>query len=246
MAAASALERTLALAQEVPQPDLDRLKREVAMAAAEITHTKGLLGGLLGVEDQARQVLTEKQLEVESRRNLLQAELQRTQRLETLRKYQCLSLEPLKWRDDEGLPRLVLFSLDSPDFMIKVMPGNDGSISPLLPSRIAACYADVVTSLQAKRPPRKGLELTCRFQGLIPPEVRQRIKEAQPIFGRKIFIVAEPGPFTLNTVTPIPVGDPLIVGYDEAEPEHLWFIADFDTTPVEEAMIFHPPDEIES
>ena len=43
----------------------------------------------------------------------------------------------------------------------------------------------------------------------------------------------------MNKITPLPVGDPLIVGYDSTvDPDALWLIAAFDTTSVEEAMMY--------
>lgn len=134
--------------------------------------------------------------------------------------------------------------MTSPVCRLVAMPGNDFRVEPNLPQNIAKQYKDVLQLLATKCSKRKGLELICQFEGLIPREVREKIKEARELFGDQIFIVAEPGSFTFNEIVPLPKGDPLIVGYDpSADANGLWLIADFNTTPVEEAMIFTLPNE---
>lgn len=238
---ASAIRETVALAERISPPDLNAHSRKVDWAQAQINHTKGLLDGLLGVEAEARRTIESQLSNAQSRHRILTGEGEQLGRLEKIgATYQRLSLEPLTWRNAEGFPRLVVFTLASPIFRLVAMPGNDFNIEPSLPQNIAKQYQDVLRLLATKREKRKGLELTCRFEGLIPREVREKIKEARGTFGDQIFIIAEPGSFTLNEITPLPKGDPLIVGYDpNADANGLWLIADFDTTPVEEAMIFH-------
>lgn len=238
---ASAIRETVALAERISPPDLNAHSRKVDWAQAQINHTKGLLDGLLGVEAKARRTLESRFSDAQNRHRILTSEGGQLQRLEKIGSvYQRLSLEPLTWRDTQGFPRLVVFTLTSSIFRLVAMPGNDFRVEPNLPQDIAKQYKDVLQLLAAKRPKRKGLELICQFEGLIPREARERIKEARGLFGDQIFIVAELGSFTLNEVTPLPKGDPLIVGYDpSADADGLWLIADFDTTPVEEAMIFH-------
>lgn len=48
-------------------------------------------------------------------------------------------------------------------------------------------------------------------------------------------IIAEPDGFDVTESAMVPEGDPLLVGWIN-NPASLWLLADFDTTPVEEAM----------
>ncbi|MFA6314888.1 MAG: hypothetical protein WC648_00760 [Candidatus Paceibacterota bacterium] len=238
---ASAIRETIALAERISSPDLNAHSRKVELVQAQINHTEGLLEGLLGVEAEASRTLTSHLHDVQNHHRTLAEKGEQLQKLNRICSvYQHLSLEPLTWRDAQGFPRLVVFSLTSSTCRLVAMPGNDFKIEPDLPRNIAKQYKDVLQLLAAKRPARKGLELICQFKGLIPCEVREKIKKARELFGDMIFIIAEPGSFTLNEVTPLPKGDPLIVGYDSsADPDGLWLIADFDITSVEEAMTFH-------
>lgn len=239
----SAIRQTVALAERITPPDLDAHSREVSWALAQMNHTKSLLKDLFGIEAEARQKLECSFHNAECHHSLLTEEGEQLQKLGRLGgQYQRLSLEPLTWRDAKGFPRLVIFTLNSPIFRLVVMPDNDFNVEPRLPEKIVKHYEDVLRLLTTKRKKRKGLELTCRFEGLIPCEARKKIKKARGTFGDQIFIIAEPGSFVLNATTPLPKGDPLIVGYDpKADADGLWLIADFETTPVEEAMIFLPP-----
>lgn len=245
---ASAIRETVALAERISPPDLNAHSQKVDQAQARINHIESLLVGLLGVEAEARWTLESHLREAQNYYRLLKKESEQLEKLQKIGSvYQRLSLEPLTWRDTQGFPKLVVFTLASPFFCLEARPNNnfakpeyDLSVVPNLPQNIKTQYKDVLQLLATQCPARKGLRLTCRFEGLIPREARQRIKEARGLFGNEIFIVAEPGSFTLNEINPLPKGDPLIVGYDpSADPDGLWLIADFDTTPVEEAMIFH-------
>ena len=238
---ASALRETIALAEHISPQDLNTHSQKVDRTQAQINHTKGLLYGLLGVEAVAKRMLDSHLSALQAHHRTLTTEGARLQRLEKVGNiYRRLSLEPLTWRDAQGFPRLVVFTLTSPTCRLVAMPNNEVRVEPGLPNNIAKQYQDVLKLLQTNRPNRKGLELICQFEGLIPHEVREKIEEARRLFSDQIFIIAEPGSLTLNEVTPIPKGDPLIVGYDpNSDADGLWLIADFDTTPVEEAMIFH-------
>ena len=108
---------------------------------------------------------------------------------------------------------------------------------PELPEAIASCYEDVLKTLRQRASKRqKSVKLSCRFEGLIPDDVKQKIAEARGSF-KEMFLIAEPKGFEINeTAIVAPKRDPLVVGFDGTK---LWLIADFETTPVEEAMIFH-------
>lgn len=235
---ANAIREAKALAKRF-SPDFNAHTREADLVQNQISHMQILLKELFGVEAEARQTLEARLREAQSRYKTLENESKRLQRIKKIGGiYQRLCLEPLTWRDEKGFPMLVVFALAHPTFRLAAMPGNENSIvEPALPDNISKQYLDVLQLLATHRPKRQGLELTCRFEGLIPREVRAQIKKAQETFGNHVFIVAEPGHFVFNKITPLPHGDPLIVGYDEStDPDGLWLIADFDMTTVEQAM----------
>jgi hypothetical protein len=80
------------------------------------------------------------------------------------------------------------------------------------------------------------VSITAQFSGLIPPEIKDQIEDARPLF-KDIFIIAEPKRWKLNEPARIPA-DPLVVGWDG---EGLYLIAEFDTTPVEETLMLEGP-----
>lgn len=197
--------------------------------------------------------------------------------------YPRLSLEPLKWHGENGFPRLVIFSLDSPEYKLRYEEVQGGTsvndwyyyfscAEPKnLPKEIAVCYKILAhyyeghpawkSETDSRKlfnmirriigdsiPKRSGsgntkvCDITYRFSGFIPVPVKQRIVEAMKVFPKDmIFIIAEPGPIVSIEAIPTQV-DPLVVGWNE-ETKSLHLIADFNTTGVEEAMIFEPPDK---
>lgn len=241
---ASAVKETVALAERITPPDITAHSQRIIQTQAEIDHINGLIKDLLGVEAEAKQILQSRLFKLQYHHGALVSKGKVLQKIERISKaYRHISLEPLTWRDAEGFPRLIVFNLTSPTSSLIAMPHRNLLSDPRLPENIEKQYWDVL-QLLAKRLGRNnsqyGLRLTCRFEGLIPCEIRERIKEAKAFFGEQIFIIAEPGNFTINKVVPLPKVDPLIVGYDpSADKNSLWLIADFNTTPVEEAMVFH-------
>jgi hypothetical protein len=202
-----------------------------------------VVDGLLGIEAGAEERLKE-QLRT------LQRERQALVGVEALAKrYRRLSLDPLTWRDKAGMPQLVVFDLKTPRFELACTGshryyGYGGSrlqystrITPKLPRSVAACYADVLGLLKAEaRAQRKTIRLTCQFGGLIPIEVKEAIAEARDVFGRDLYLIAEPVGFD-RKVTAIKQAridpDPIVVGYRDGA---FWVIATFDLTPLEEAV----------
>lgn len=265
----SVMERAVALAESIPPVEIKRSSAELALVSSQMERGSVVLNNLLGIEKPAEERI-KNGLTVLKRQ---QTQLQSCVTLGT--RYHLLSTEPLTWRDKDGWPRLVVFSLDSPNFEMKVtgsmaavredtvrherqIGASRTSISyekrrvqeyrftrgirPALPHTIGSCYSDVLTKLgQMARKRNKSIRLSCRFEGLIPLETKQKIAEARDLF-KHLFLVAEPNGFTISeraiTVPrprPRPDPDPLIVGFDGSQ---LWLVADFNTTPVEEAMIF--------
>lgn len=161
------------------------------------------------------------------------------QRLE-LNKYPKLSLKPLSWRNAEGLPRLAIFSLDSPEFRISVSrDGYNYYKSSFVPNRLSSqiveSYADVVEKLKGLCEQHRSYSIGCTFNGFIPTEVKKKIFEARADFSDSIFIIAAPDTMSVSTFSVIEE-DPLVVGFKYGA---LWLITDFDLVPVEEAMITH-------
>jgi hypothetical protein len=109
---------------------------------------------------------------------------------------------------------------------------HDAWLWPILPKEMASCYEDVIETLREKKRvmgSKKGLEWKASYRGVIPDEVKGKIKQARRIF-KQVFIVAEPEKWSLEKVT-YPPGDPLVVGWDG---KLLWLVDSFDTTPLEE------------
>jgi hypothetical protein len=247
---ATAIERTLRMAHQVEAPDVKTPAKTIKAKQDEVKHYEHLLSKLLPVERAAAEAIEKKNREALQSVYSTKGKLVMLQRkAELARRYHCLSLEPLTWRDEQGFPRLAVFRLDRDDpFQISISGdttyGNVAYFQPDLPEAIRDCFKDVERLLRDRsRRKRTNSRLSCRFSGLIPDFVKEKIKAAKDSFEKcNIFIIAEPKAWELDESVPLPVGDPLIVGYDaEADPKALWLIADFDTTPVEEAMILGLP-----
>jgi len=235
----SAIERAVALAEHIPPAEIKKSSRHLALVSTQVERGSALLGNLLGIEEASKPrvenglaVLKQEQVELQNRVNFGT-------------RYHLLSMEPLTWRDKNGWPRLIVFSLDSPRFEIAVSGRRNDlddrirfrtKMFPELPEAIASCYEDVLKTLRQRASKRqKSVKLSCRFEGLIPDDVKQKIAEARGSF-KEMFLIAEPKGFEINeTAIVVPRVDPLVVGFDGTK---LWLIADFETAPVEEAMIF--------
>ncbi len=110
---------------------VDTSKRKIL--ANQIENITKTIGTLRQIERDAR-------TQLEAKRSDLKSQLTGT-------KYQQLSLEALKRRNDVGLPVFALFALTSPIFTIESQNMGDsfGKYHPAqsLPTTLAQCYADV-------------------------------------------------------------------------------------------------------
>lgn len=112
---------------------------------------------------------------------------------------------------------------------------------------MADCYVDVVNLLNGgdvvfdsdgsggmlKRTVVRSIG--ARFSGVIPDSTRAKIRKAMSDF-ESIFLIAEPV-FSLKVqIVEVPV-DPIVAGWDG---ETMWYIDDFDITPLEEAALLQP------
>jgi hypothetical protein len=165
--------------------------------------------------------------------------------------YLPIDMKCLEWRDEEGLPVLALFDINSPHNYIQIVSedGKHKSIHqwPDLPPDLDK-YTDVRTMLIARAnkrsketlfryPSKVKSSITAQFQGMIPEATREKMLAARKEFN-KVYIMSEVKYKISDEETPIPVRnpiDPLILGY--AGNGQLWLIDQFDVTPLEEAVI---------
>lgn len=204
----NALKEMLALAEKPTAVVFKDRKRQIPTTGEIADRGNQLIENMFGIEESAKTVTKD------FLKNL----------------YPKLNLEPLKWRNKKELPRLVIFSLDSPEFCIRGYR-SDGyhcvDMCPDLPHQIKTCYEDVLESVRCNE-----LTIKCSFSGFIPIEIKQKIFEAMKVFDKNsIYIIAEPYNWSVTK------SDPLVVAWDG---KSLRLIADFDTTGIEEAMIFEP------
>jgi hypothetical protein len=198
-----------------------------------IRHDQALLPTFTDLEEDARNIVQKDLNEAVAKQLWL------TNRIKYSRWYHNLSLDPLGWRNKDGWPELVVFTFNSSTISF-IASSRGSSILPPLPQVLADTYEDVLTRLTEDATKRgMQLRLILKFSGVIPDEAKRRMEKARQRGLEKFFVIAEPIKIEV-VVEPIPVpmyDDPLIVGLDNSG--QLWLIADFDTTPVEEAMFLY-------
>lgn len=227
----SALDQVIEMAKTPPSYDLEALTRE-------LEERQGILNSLFPIETTAREKVSEQITELSAKKNIANILHQHAG------KYLPVSIEVLRWRKSDGLPKLALFSLESPHFSIVSDSYGRDHLSPNLPPTLAATYSDVQEALRARAHSMKRNDhvgyamISAIFSGVIPESTRGKIKEAMGVF-EAIFILAEPDlKYEENfrhEPAPLPV-DPVVLGWDG---QQLWYIDDFDITPVEEAAILY-------
>jgi len=115
-------------------------------------------------------------------------------------RYQCLSMKVLKWRNDNGFPRLVPFLLSDPRFSIGKTWNTTHHRNPHevigslleLPEPMRDLYDDVLDLDLFKKGSSKEISvdqynnvqvgITAKFNGVIPQWVRDEISSAAPDF----------------------------------------------------------------
>jgi len=200
------------------------------------------LDNLLPIEGGRREPLQE---HLEAIDGLLNALKPRSHR------YPILSIEPLKWRDRVGYPKLVIMALNQPGY-VEIAAENNGSrrgwhylplgsgmgYEGVMKNVVNRCYRDVGAKLQAKcnEVVTVGGNYNRHFirmelgELLIPTKTRKKIAKAREFFGDQLFLVAEAGKWVEGRVT-LPKPDPLIVGYEDG----LLFLIDvFDLKRIED------------
>lgn len=221
------------LSRRMSAQEIENISSERENAAGILNRIDQLQSSLFPVEQGLIPDIQSKKTEAVRRVKQLES-------LDKLNQYAVFSLEPLTWRNKQGLPRLAVFSLESPNFEFAIMGRHDDygyhrwnqKVSPTLPQEMMGCYKDVIIKLWAlAKQTKKTTRLRAQFAMLIPQNVREEIIRVRGQF-KKIFVVAEVPRWDLKqTVIPRPNKDPLVVGYDGV---NYWLIAAFDPTPLEE------------
>lgn len=230
------IERAISLATK-PDIDIDALEASLERARNFKPPTEN---NIFGVERASFN-------KIKNTHRTIQGEIDYINKMKVLsEKYLALSFEPLTWRDDKGFPLLIPFSINYSTVCLGYKEsgrkvwlckkgaelsywGNPTSLNKKLEEQ----YQDMTKVL---RGPRGGQNyLQYEFSGFIPNPVRKQIKEAVDI-GLKIFIITEPMGHKIRQVERINP-DPLVVGLDNKD--RMYLIADFDTTPIEEMMVFN-------
>ena len=227
------------------------LKQKKEKILEEIRKLKCLRKTLFPVEHKTINKVLETLWNKEKKLKSLAEKIERTGQAEELNVVykKILSFKPLKWRDEHGLPRLVIFNPLESDFSLiswedmhddtksgywtKKVPNGSFSITPSnLPRGIKECYDDVLCLLKTEtKTTNKTAQLKCQFGKTIPSEIKEKIREAENYFGKKIFIIAEPKELRINNPNNKIEGGYLIVGYDsEAIKDCLWLIESFKTS----------------
>lgn len=247
----SPVRRMSALAEQIEPVSTKAVEKKIASQEHRAASIKGVLPYLLPVENKVKQRLEAEAEQLGKEITAQKKHLKKSEALNHLRsQYRRLSMDPLRWRDDQGLPLFVIYHL----FADKHMPdyarfscslGDDYRVRYGHPRPVEACYGDLERLLKQRQKPGRYIELKCEFDGIIPLEARKKMNDAVKDFkegdyGRTyIYLIAEPstweweeGPI-VREVDP----DPLIVGWSELDPEALWLIAAFDVTTVEQLML---------
>ena len=231
----------LNLSEEVTPESQAATKDKVKKIEEKLKEIEDTKGELFGIEAHAAIVIEDHADELKIEKEDLEATLT------PVRKgYRLLSFEPLSWRDKNGFPRLVLFSLDHPMVRFRFsrswsgggMWESDSSrtsreMDPKLPPALREHYVDVFNALERRQGGQSGTtSISTEYNGIIPTEIRKKIiAEQKKGTWEKIFILAECKGWKLDQqITPRP-GDPLVLGWDGSR---LWVIDHYDLTPAEE------------
>lgn len=177
--------------QSCPTADT-RIKRvELRKLQLELARTE--LGSVLPIEGEAREV-------IQQRIELLERTIEDPTFEE---RYPFLSMEVLRWRDQQGFPKLALFSLTDPAFSIEAdynwwfgqadQHWQVGGSIQQLPKPISSLYGDILERFkdEFQKDMRKNPNLRTgkwcknirsRFSGVIPQWVRKKIQQATADF----------------------------------------------------------------
>ena len=160
------------------------------------------------------------------------------------------SFQPLGWRytqggeNKKGLPVFMVLDVNSESSVFSIEGVTDGvneaslpKVSPELPPRIVYYYSDlderlITRSLLSGRIVAT-LTISGSFTGVVPEKQLGVIEKAKSTgLFENIFLICQVDEWSLtSTPTPIPLLDPLIVGFARGK---LWLIDKFDPTSLEQ------------
>lgn len=215
--------------QEIKNASIERMK-----ATGVLANLEQLEANLLPVERGMMPMV------ISAKKQAVQR-VKQFESLDKLNQYPVFNLEPLTWRDKNGLPRLAVFNTASPNFELAIIGDqNYGRIrwlqetNPELPIDMLECFKDILTKLkETAKKNRKTLRLRAQYAGLIPPAIKKKILKATKEF-QAIYIIAEIDQWDFEQIAiPRPNKDPLVVGYDGI---NYWLIAAFNPTRLEELI----------
>jgi len=198
---------------------------------------KAVSGRLLNVETTARNEANKQIAALEKERDTLRDSPEAAALAKT---FPELSLEPFRWRDADGFPRLAAFALDGAEFTITVKAPVQYDMT-IANYEVAARYCDIAGAIiethLARRKQSKDdsnsklLFISAAWSGVIPVCARARIAAFSRRF-KSMLMIAEVEAWKYGEVAEPKQVDPLIVGWDG---ETLRLIAAFDPTSVEAA-----------
>lgn len=181
------------LVRACPAPDTRN--QRIELRKSQLAKEKLELASILPVEGREAKEVMKQRVEL----------LERTVQDPTFEeRYPYLSMEVLRWRNKQGLPKLACFSLADPVFSIGASWiyvratewRFEGSIQQL-PRAVAKMYDDVANQFwdeyqkDLMKEPNLGTgkwqkSIASRFNGIIPQWVREKIHQAAPDFSVSI------------------------------------------------------------
>jgi hypothetical protein len=219
------------------------LEAKLAQIQSRIDSLKSKINSLFEVEAKSKAKYQRQLEEEEERLGSVELELENLPWVQEMcQKYTRLSLEPLTWRDGQGFPQLVVFTLTHPRFAINGNLTSPDRITPReLPYKIREQFGDVVANLDQGLNSRTVQQISCDFDDHeFPDDVREKIHEAREDFSSnwyasdQILVIAQPPEWKVSEITRLPADDPIVVGWSDNDPNHLYKIATFDLTLAEE------------
>lgn len=188
----------------------------------------------------------------------LRKESVRLAKLSQFGSFSMLDLEPFAWRNKQGLPMLVMLSLDSPvcelsvsrsreyrgyrdDYWPSTRRASSDSdyaykrrCTPNFPASVRQCYMDVLTMLMAiAKKEKRTVSRRVEFTGMIPEPTRGKLSQVKRIF-KKFFIITEVREWNVGVkrekLTPQQMQDAMLVGYDG---ENFWIVDFFTAVAIE-------------
>jgi len=169
-------------------PSVDTRLQRTELRKRQLAATQTELTSVLPVEGTAVSVMIRRRIEL----------LERVIEDPTFEeRYPCLDIEVLGWRDGQGFPKLVPFSLTDPLFSLEADYKNSrrpewklrGSVAGL-PRPMVSMYNDIFERFREELLESReynwvklwSKSITSRFSGVIPQWVRDNIKEASADF----------------------------------------------------------------